>query len=122
VREVRALVEGWLDALVARRFDEVEALFAPGAVVAMDLAGSSLRSVLGAREYVAHARGAASESPRVHSHAEPEVRLDGALATVRLRYRYETEAGSASGVDVLQFVRLEEGWRIVSLSFSNRPG
>lgn len=64
-------------------------------------------------------RVAESEVPLIERSWDPEVRIDGDIASYRARYDFHSGTTySHCGVDLFMMVRADEGWRISGGSFT----
>ena len=53
---------------------------------------------------------------------DPEIRIDGPIATVWTPYDFHLDGTfSHCGIDAFQFVKAGDGWRIVSILYTVRP-
>jgi|GEM_PF-2274050 len=120
--ELIALCGRWLDDYSQGRADRVEALFAPGAVVAIDAVDSDTQRVMSAAEFMAIVRKSLDEAKTFREWlvGEPTVLVDHKVATVWAPYLVESPGRRAGGIDVFQFIEVDGAWKIVSLSYTNR--
>ncbi len=121
--ELVALSQRVLDLLGEKRFEELAALFAPGAIEAMDIQEHDVQRVVSAEESLARAERSLAEieSFREWLSGEATVRIDGKLALVWAPFLLEADGARSTGVDVFQWLKLEGEWKLVSLAFTNRP-
>ncbi len=123
VREtVLALCDRWLAAYSARRFDEVQGLFAPGAIVAYERQQTGERAVLSAETFLERARTnlAGLATFGEWRTAEPMVVHDGAIAFVWTSYLLEADGDLRTGRDGFQLIELDGEWRVSALCFTSR--
>lgn len=119
---VLAVLEAFLDALAGRDGETLRELLVPGAVLVAVGEGPD-GTVMGrwsAERFIATVEQ--GDEPGLERIWEPEVRLDGAMATVRAEYDFH-RGGELShcGVDVFHLVRRDGHWRIVSVTYTVRP-
>jgi hypothetical protein len=114
---VIAVAERLFDAMAQRDSAAIAALFTPHAriIAIWDEEGRPEYDDHGVADFAADF--AAQNAPLRERMWNPEVRIDGRLATLRARYdlhrRWEF---SHCGVDAFQMVRVEGGWRITARS------
>lgn len=120
--ELVELCARFLDYYCAGRFDEVQCLFAPHAVVAVDRVDKNRQSLLTAEEFLAKSRVNRDKGIRFTERlvGKPIVLRDHNVACLWAPYRIEAEGGNAEGIDVFQWIKLDGEWRLVSLSYTNR--
>jgi hypothetical protein len=116
---VIAVAERLFAAMEARDTAAIRALFLPQAqIVAVEQVDGNPRM---------RARGIAEFLPGIVSAPEtlvermwdPEVRIDGGLATLWAPYDFHRGAQfSHCGIDAFQLVRAADGWRIAALSYT----
>lgn len=121
-QELLDLCNQWLDDYSKGRVDRVGALFAPGAIVAIDAADSDAQRIMSAADFMALVRKSLKEGKTFHEWltGEPTVLVDHKIATVWAHYAVESPGRRATGIDVFQFVHIDGTWKIVSLSYTNR--
>lgn len=112
----------FLDEFSAGRYNQVEAMFAPDAVIAIDAVDSGQQKILTAEAFLELNRSKSGEGTHFREFLEgrPTIRMDNNIACVWSPYRIESSEGRASGIDVFQMVRLNGEWRIVSLTYTHR--
>lgn len=120
---VLALCHAMLAAYSQRRFDEVAAMFAPGANAVMDLHADGRRVVISAASMIESARTRLAQVTQFREWLDGEAIVlgDRNLAVVWAPYRIETDGRRAHGIDVFQWIQLEEGWKLASIGFTNVP-
>lgn len=117
--EVLAVVERSLERISEEDMAGFADLMLEGAAVAS--AGVSPRTGesfhrIRTREEIA---SGTPEADLVERGFDPEVRIDGPMATVRLPYDfYRDGEWSHCGVDVFTLLRVEEGWRIATVTYT----
>ena len=118
-QEVVAAVERLFQAMQARDTVAVRAAFHPGGTgtaVAMQQGGRVVRS-LSTDEFV-RSVGAAQE-PLVERMWNPEVRIEGDLATLWAPYDFHIgERFSHCGTDAVQLIRTDAGWKITAIAWT----
>lgn len=121
-KELVDLCKAWLDDYSNGRLDRVEALFAPGALVAIDAADRDRQTVLPASEFMSRTRKSWAEGQRFTEWltGTPLVLMDHKIACVWSPYLVESPGRTAGGIDVFQFIELDGKWRIAGLSYTNR--
>jgi hypothetical protein len=121
-QELADLCDTFLAHYCAGRLDEVEAIFAPNALVAIDRVDKDEQVVLTAAQFLEKTRANLAQGSKFVERivGEPIVLIDHKVATVWAIYEIESEAGQMEGFDVFQWIRLDEAWRLVSLSYTNR--
>ncbi|MHC4942277.1 MAG: hypothetical protein ACYTG7_04590 [Planctomycetota bacterium] len=121
-RKLKDLCDDFLEHYCSGRFDEVEALLAPHALVAIDRVDKDEQVVLLAEEFIEKSRSSREKGIRFVERikGEPIVIMDHKVATVWAFYNIEAASGDMEGFDVFQWIRLDEEWRLVSLSYTNR--
>lgn len=117
--EIEAVVQQFLDAISTRDTTEFRATMLPEALVV----STSMRDGkpgYSARGVDADVKMLSREGPALLERAwEPEIRIDGLIATVWTRYDFHVDgAFSHCGTDAFQLVRTDEGWRIASVIYS----
>jgi imidazolonepropionase-like amidohydrolase len=119
--QVAATCESMLAAYAEARFDDVARLFAPGALVVMDVRGGT-GATMTVAAFLDEIRADPVFGAGYHEWLSEErtVLVDGDIATVWAPFLLVAGEQRAAGVDVFQLVRLDQGWRIASFSFSNR--
>jgi imidazolonepropionase-like amidohydrolase len=119
--QIAAACESMLAAYSEARFDDIARLFAPGAVVVMDVQGGT-GATMTVEAFLDEVRGDPVFGAGYNEWLSEErtVLVDGDLATVWAPFLLAVGDQRAAGVDVFQLVRLDDGWRIASFSFSNR--
>ena len=119
-REVLAVVDRLFVAMAAKDSAAMRTVFEPGARlvgVRRRNDGSTVLQVLPWERFAAVNAGDARGRWVERAVGEPEVRVRGTLATVWAHYTFHFgEAPSHCGVDAVQLLRTEAGWRIVSLA------
>jgi hypothetical protein len=112
----------FLDEFSAGRYNQVEALFAPDAVVAIDAVDSGHQRILTAAAFLELHRSKSKDGTHFREFIDgrPTIRMDHNIACVWSPYRIESSEGRASGIDVFQLIRLDGEWRVVSLTYTNR--
>lgn len=117
--EVRAVVEEALERVSEEDMAGLADLMLEGAAVASAgvnaRTGESFHRIRTRNEIAS----GAPDSNLVERGFDPEVRVDGPMATVRLPYDfYEDGEWSHCGVDVFTLLRVEEGWRIATITYT----
>ena len=117
--EVLAVAQGLFDAMEAGDTAAVRAAFAPGALL-LGLRTRADGTVAYQRLTVDQFVGFMARDTRgvwLERAFHPEVRISGTLATVWADYDFHLGGEfSHCGVDALQLLRFEDGWKIVSLA------
>jgi hypothetical protein len=121
-KELVELTACFLNHYCEGRFEEVERLFAPHAVVAIDRVDKDEQSLLTAGEFLAGSRAAWNKGTRFTESlaGQPVVLRDHNVVCVWAPYLVEADSGDAEGIDVFQWIKMEGEWRLVSLSYTNR--
>ena len=120
---VLGVVQGLFDAMAAKDTAGVRAAFEPGArLVGMRTRGSGERVVqtLSVDDFVAFV----GRDPRRWTERafDPEVRIDGSLATVWAAYDFHLDGVfSHCGTDAVHLLRTTEGWKITGLADTYEP-
>ncbi len=104
------------------RFEEVERLFAPHAVVAIDRVNNDQQNLLTAEQFLARSRAGWDKGSRFTESlvGRAVVLRDHNVVCVWAPYLIESDSGDAEGIDVFQWLKMEGDWRLVSLSYTNR--
>jgi hypothetical protein len=123
-KEALAAVQKLFDAMHAKDTAAVRATFEPGARVIgirTDSAGTHTSRALSVNEFVAFV-GRDTRAPWTERAWNPEVRVSGPLATVWTEYDFHFgNTFSHCGIDAVQLLRSGDGWKIVSLAYTNTP-
>ncbi len=121
-KELVDLCACFLDHYSEGRFEEVERLFAPHAIVAIDRADKDRQSIITAEQFMAWTRTSWDKGTRFTEilAGRPIVLRDHKIACVWAPYIVESDNGSAEGIDVFQWIKMDGNWRLVSLSYTNR--
>ncbi len=121
-KELVDLCKAWLDDYSNGRLDRVEALFAPGAVVAIDAVDTDRQAVYRLADFMARTRKSLAEGTRFSEWltGDPVVLIDHKIACVWAPYLVESTGRKAEGIDVFQFIKLDGAWRLACLSYTNR--
>lgn len=121
--EVMAVIEELFDAMRARDTTAMRSLFAPEArlVRGSTANGETTVNVTDVGDFItsiANAPPGLLIDERIY---DPEVRIDGNLATVWVHYTlYLGDRLSHCGVDAVQLLRLSDGWKMVNLADTMR--
>ena len=122
-RDITSTIQQFLDAISTRDTTIFRATMLPEALVVStsmrnDKPGYSARGV------DADVKMLSREGPTLLERAwEPEIRIDGLIATVWTRYDFHVDgAFSHCGTDAFQLVKTEAGWRIASVIYSIENG
>jgi len=116
--ELLDLCSRFLDDYSNKRFEAIEARFAPGAVVAIDSVDNDRQLILSAEEFLARSRRGGPIEEWISGPAT--VLSDHKVACVWAPYMVEEEDGSSAGFDVFQLINIDGEWRIICLSYTNR--
>jgi hypothetical protein len=120
---VVAVVQRMFDAMRARDTAAVRAVFEPGARlvgIRVRADGDTVEQSLSVDEWVAFI-GRDTRGEWLERAFDPEVRIDGTLATVWAGYDFHLGGRfSHCGVDAVQLLRLPQGWRIVAIADTYR--
>ena len=121
--EVIAAVQGTFDAMRTHDVEALRALVMPGAIIVPVRAkdGVVTAGLVTDEQFIA---GTAGDGPSIDERllGEPEVRVDGPLATVWAPYEvYVDGARIHCGVDAIQLAQLDGHWRITAITYTADP-
>jgi uncharacterized protein (TIGR02246 family) len=120
--EVVAVVQRLFDAMRAKDTVALRAVFHPEATLTgpgRDAQGHVVVRAVPVARFVAGVAGATAHLDE--QFWDPEVRVDGDLATVWTPYAFYADGTlSHCGVDAFQLARLDDGWRIIQIADTRR--
>jgi uncharacterized protein (TIGR02246 family) len=120
--EVVAVVQRLFDAMRAKDTVALRAVFHPEATLTglgRDQQGHVVVRAVPAARFIAGIAGATAHLDE--QFWNPEVRIDGDLATVWTRYTFYADGAlSHCGVDAFQLARMDDGWKIIQIADTRR--
>jgi cyanophycinase len=120
-REAVSAVQSLFDAMRARDAATVRAAFHPDARLYVPLSSgdSNTIRVMTATEFATQIGN--SPQPPIESFRDPDVRVDGNLASVWTYYEFRRgDQFSHCGTDAFQLARTDSGWKIIQIAYTVR--
>jgi hypothetical protein len=117
--EVVAALQGLFDALGSGDGESLRSLLDPSVVMHFSETRDGTTTFGSSTVDDLVARVTASEAPLIERMWDPEVRIDGPLASIWTPYDFYVGSElSHCGIDVATFMDTPEGWRVVALSWT----
>ncbi len=122
--EVVAAVQATFDAMRTHDVEGLRALVMPGAIIVplTTKDGAERNGLVSDEQFIA---GTAGDGPEIDERmvGEPQVRVDGRLATVWAPYEVYVDGERLHcGVDAFQLAHIDGRWQVTAITYTADPG